>query len=86
LQSIARHLAADLGFDAISQNSLDAVSDRDFCVDFLSACSLIMVHLSRLAEDIIIYSTTEFGLIELGDAIATGSSLMPQKRIPTRWS
>ena len=75
-------LAADLGFDAISQNSLDAVSDRDFCVDFLSACSLIMVHLSRLAEDIIIYSTTEFGLIELGDAIATGSSLMPQKKNP----
>ena len=75
-------LAADLGFDAISQNSLDAVSDRDFCVDFLSACSLIMVHLSRLAEDIIIYSTREFGLIELGDAIATGSSLMPQKKNP----
>jgi argininosuccinate lyase len=77
-----KKLANDLGFEAISQNSLDAVSDRDFCVDFLSACSLIMVHLSRLAEDIIIYSTTEFGLIELGDAIATGSSLMPQKKNP----
>jgi len=75
-------LANDLGFEAISQNSLDAVSDRDFCVDFLSTCALIMVHLSRLAEDIIIYSTTEFGLIELGDAIATGSSLMPQKKNP----
>jgi argininosuccinate lyase len=75
-------LAAELGFESISRNSLDAVSDRDFCVEFLSACSLIMVHLSRLAEDIIIYSTKEFGLIELGDAIATGSSLMPQKKNP----
>jgi len=75
-------LANSLGFDSVSQNSLDAVSDRDFCVEFLSVCSLIMVHLSRLAEDIIIYSTTEFGLIELGDAIATGSSLMPQKKNP----
>ena len=75
-------LAAELGFEAISRNSLDAVSDRDFCVEFLSASALIMVHLSRLAEDIIIYSSTEFGLIELGDAIATGSSLMPQKKNP----
>jgi len=75
-------LAAGLGFEGVSRNSLDAVSDRDFCVEFLSACSLIMIHLSRLAEDIIIYSTTEFGLIELGDAIATGSSLMPQKKNP----
>jgi len=75
-------LASDLGFEGVSRNSLDAVSDRDFCAEFLSACSLIMVHLSRLAEDIIIYSTTEFGLIELGDAIATGSSLMPQKKNP----
>src|ERR1700754_621100 len=75
-------LARELGFEAISTNSLDAVSDRDFCVEFLSACSLIMVHLSRLAEDIIIYSTTEFGFIQLGDAIATGSSLMPQKKNP----
>jgi len=75
-------LAAELEFESISQNSLDAVSDRDFCVEFLSACSVIMMHLSRLAEDIITYSTTEFGLIELGDAIATGSSLMPQKKNP----
>ena len=75
-------LAAELGFEGISKNSLDAVSDRDFCVEFLSDCSLIMVHLSRLAEDIIIYSTTEFGFIQLGDAIATGSSLMPQKKNP----
>ena len=75
-------LAAELGFDGISMNSLDAVSDRDFCVEFLSDCSLIMMHLSRLAEDVIIYSTTEFGFIQLGDAIATGSSLMPQKKNP----
>ena len=75
-------LASSLGFAAVSRNSLDAVSDRDFCVEFLGACSLIMVHLSRFAEDIIIYATTEFGILELGDAIATGSSLMPQKKNP----
>ena len=75
-------LAAALGFEGVSRNSLDAVSDRDFCVEFLSACSLIMVHLSRLAEDIILYATSEFGFLELGDAIATGSSLMPQKKNP----
>jgi argininosuccinate lyase len=75
-------LASSLGFAGVSRNSLDAVSDRDFCVEFLSACSLIMVHLSRLAEDIILYATTDFGLFELGDAIATGSSLMPQKKNP----
>jgi len=75
-------LARSLGFAAVSRNSLDAVGDRDFCVEFLSACSLLMVHLSRLAEDIILYATTEFGLFELGDAIATGSSLMPQKKNP----
>jgi len=71
-----------LGFDSVSRNSLDAVSDRDFCVEFASACSLIMVHLSRLAEDIILYATTEFGFLELSDAVATGSSLMPQKKNP----
>ena len=75
-------LAASLGFESVSRNSLDAVSDRDFCVEFLSDCSLIMVHLSRLAEDIILYATSEFGFFELGDAIATGSSLMPQKKNP----
>ena len=75
-------LATALGFEGVSRNSLDAVSDRDFCVEFLSACSLIMVHLSRLAEDVILYATNEFGFFELGDAIATGSSLMPQKKNP----
>jgi argininosuccinate lyase len=75
-------VARTLGFEAISRNSLDAVSDRDFCVEFASAASLIMIHLSRLAEDVIVYATTEFGFIELGDAVSTGSSLMPQKKNP----
>ena len=75
-------LATALGFEGVSRNSLDAVSDRDFCVEFLTAGSLIMVHLSRLAEDTILYATSEFGFFELGDAIATGSSLMPQKKNP----
>src|SRR5215216_2570854 len=75
-------LATELGFEGVSRNSLDAVSDRDFCVEFLSACALIMVHLSRLAEDVILYATSEFGFFELGDAIATGSRLMPQKKNP----
>jgi argininosuccinate lyase len=75
-------VARELGFDSVSRNSIDAVSDRDFCVEFSGACSLIMVHLSRLAEDIVLYSTTEFGFFELSDAVATGSSLMPQKKNP----
>lgn len=75
-------VARALGFDSVSRNSLDAVSDRDFCVEFTAACSLVMLHLSRLSEDIIIYSTTEFGFLELSDSVATGSSLMPQKKNP----
>ena len=75
-------LAQELGFEDTTKNSLDAVSDRDFCVEFVSACALLMVHLSRLAEDIILYSSTEFGFFELSDAVATGSSLMPQKKNP----
>jgi argininosuccinate lyase len=75
-------VAQALGFAAVSRNSLDAVSDRDFCIEFTAAAALIMVHLSRLAEDIILYATTEFGFFELSDAIATGSSLMPQKKNP----
>ena len=75
-------VARALGFEGVSRNSLDAVSDRDFCIEFASVASLIMVHLSRLSEDIIIYATTEFGFLELGDAISTGSSLMPQKKNP----
>ena len=75
-------IARELGFDSVSRNSVDAVSDRDFCVEFVSACSLVMVHLSRLAEEVILYSTSEFGFFELSDAVATGSSLMPQKKNP----
>ena len=75
-------IARELGFDSVSRNSVDAVSDRDFCVEFVSACALIMVHLSRLAEEITLYSTSEFGFFELSDAVATGSSLMPQKKNP----
>ncbi|HEY8186166.1 MAG TPA: argininosuccinate lyase [Pyrinomonadaceae bacterium] len=75
-------VARELGFESVSRNSVDAVSDRDFCVEFVSACSLIMVHLSRLAEEVILYSSSEFGFFELSDAVATGSSLMPQKKNP----
>jgi argininosuccinate lyase len=75
-------IARRLGFDGVCRNSVDAVSDRDFVVEFVGAAALAMVHLSRLAEDLIIYSTAEFGFIELGDAISTGSSLMPQKKNP----
>ena len=75
-------VARDLGFEAVSENSLDAVSDRDFAVEFVHATSLIMTHLSRLAEDTILYATTEFGFFELSDAVSTGSSLMPQKKNP----
>lgn len=75
-------VACELEFEGISRNSIDAVSDRDFCVEFAAACSLIMVHLSRLAEEIILYATAEFGFFELSDAVATGSSLMPQKKNP----
>ncbi|MEO7539530.1 MAG: argininosuccinate lyase [Pyrinomonadaceae bacterium] len=75
-------VAAELGFDSVSLNSLDAVADRDFAVEFTAACSLIMVHLSRMAEDLILYCSTEFGFIELSDAVSSGSSLMPQKKNP----
>jgi argininosuccinate lyase len=75
-------VARELEFESVSRNSLDAVSDRDFCVEFAATASLIMVHLSRLAEDIILYATNEFGFMELSDAVATGSSLMPQKKNP----
>jgi argininosuccinate lyase len=75
-------VARALGFEGVARNSLDAVSDRDFCVEFAAAASLCMAHLSRLAEDLIVYATTEFGFVELSDAVATGSSLMPQKKNP----
>src|SRR6185437_2472709 len=75
-------VARALSFDSVSRNSLDAVSDRDFVIEFVSAAALIMMHLSRLAEDVILYCTSEFGFFELSDAVATGSSLMPQKKNP----
>jgi argininosuccinate lyase len=71
-----------LGFAALSANSLDAVSDRDFAVELVSTCALLMVHLSRLAEEIVLWTTAEFGFAELPDTHATGSSLMPQKKNP----
>jgi argininosuccinate lyase len=74
--------AQELGFDGVTQNSLDAVSDRDFVVEILSAASLIMTHLSRLSEELIIWSTPEFGFVELDDSVTTGSSIMPQKKNP----
>jgi argininosuccinate lyase len=75
-------MAAELGFDGVTRNSLDAVSDRDYIIEFVNASAMTMMHLSRLAEDLIIYSTQEFGFIKLGDAISTGSSIMPQKKNP----
>jgi len=75
-------LARDLGFDGYTPNSMDGVSDRDFVAEFLFWAALTMVHLSRLAEDLILYSTQEFGYITLADAYSTGSSLMPQKKNP----
>jgi argininosuccinate lyase len=72
----------DLGFSAISANSLDAVSDRDFVLDVLYACSTIAMHLSRLAEEIILWASAEFRFLELADAFSTGSSIMPQKKNP----
>jgi argininosuccinate lyase len=74
--------AADLGFSRSAANSMDAVSDRDFVAEFLFACALIGVHLSRLGEEVVIWTTPEFGWVELDDAFATGSSIMPQKKNP----
>jgi len=76
------YVAELLGFSRISENSMDAVSDRDFVLEFLSAGSIIGMHLSRFEEELIIWNTREFGFIELDDAMATGSSLMPQKKNP----
>ena len=78
-----RRLEAEkLGFDGIARNSMDGVSDRDFCVEFMSACSILMMHLSRLSEELILWSSWEFRFVELSDAYTTGSSIMPQKKNP----
>ncbi len=77
-----RFEAEKLGFDGVCRNSLDGVSDRDFCVELLSALSLLMMHLSRFSEEIILWSSWEFKFVELSDAFTTGSSIMPQKKNP----
>ena len=76
------YVARQLGFDNVTNNSLDAVSDRDFVIEFLAASSIMMMHFSRMSEELIIWSTSEFGFIELPDAFCTGSSMMPQKKNP----
>ncbi len=75
-------VAKELGFDGICENSLDAVSDRDFAVEFCAASALVMIHLSRLSEELIIWMSQPFGFIRLGDQFCTGSSMMPQKKNP----
>ena len=78
-----RHLVArELGFARIAENSIDAVSDRDFVLDFLAAAAILAIHLSRMAEEIILWTTAEFGFADLPDEFATGSSMMPQKKNP----
>jgi len=75
-------VAKSLGFRDVCENSLDAVSDRDFAIEFSAACAQIMMHLSRLSEELVIWSTSEFGFITIADAFTTGSSIMPQKKNP----
>ncbi len=75
-------IAAHLGFSAVSKNSVDAVSDRDFALEFLAASAITMMHLSRLSEELVLWSTSEFGYVDLPDAFCTGSSMMPQKKNP----
>src|SRR5690606_10386595 len=80
---IDRQFVADtLGFERIYDNSLDAVSDRDFILEFLAGASILMMHLSRLCEELVLWSSTEFNFIALDDAFCTGSSIMPQKKTP----
>jgi argininosuccinate lyase len=76
------YVARLLGFDRVSQNSLDTVSDRDFALEFLADASILMMHLSRMAEELVLWATEEFSFIELPDAFTTGSSIMPQKKNP----
>jgi len=76
------YTAGLLGFDSVTENSLDSVSDRDFVIEFTSAASLIMMHLSRFSEELIIWSAAQFDFIELGESFCTGSSIMPQKKNP----
>jgi argininosuccinate lyase len=73
-------VASELGFDSVSRNSLDATADRDFVAEFIAACAITQVHLSRLAEEVVLWATAEFGFVRLPDGFATGSSMMPQKK------
>jgi len=75
-------VARELGFESVSTNSLDAVSDRDFAIEFEAAAALVMVHLSRFAEELVLWSTPRFGFVSLADRFCTGSSIMPQKKNP----
>ncbi|MFO7774034.1 MAG: argininosuccinate lyase [Dehalococcoidia bacterium] len=75
-------VAGELGFSKVSSNSLDAVSDRDFVIEYQAAAAMTMMHLSRLAEELILWSSSEFGFVEIGEAFTTGSSIMPQKKNP----
>lgn len=80
---IDRHYVAELlGFESISENSIDSVSDRDFAIEFLACASILMMHISRMAEELVLWSSEEFSFIELPDAFTTGSSIMPQKKNP----
>jgi argininosuccinate lyase len=74
--------ARRLGFARVAENSLDATSDRDWAIEFVSACALVMTHLSRIADELVLWSTQEFATARVGDAYSTGSSMMPQKRNP----
>ena len=74
--------AGELGFKSVSKNSIDAVSDRDFCAEFLFCCSVLMMHLSRFSEELVLWSAKEFDFVDLGDGFTTGSSMMPQKKNP----
>ncbi|MCJ7603137.1 MAG: argininosuccinate lyase, partial [Desulfobulbaceae bacterium] len=75
-------VAAELGFPVVSANSMDTVGDRDFAVEFVAACTLIQLHLSRLSEELVLWSSSEFDFVELADSFCTGSSIMPQKKNP----
>ena len=75
-------LAEELGFASVLPNAMDAVADRDFAIEFISCCSIIMMHLSRFCEELILWSSVEFSFVEIDDAFSTGSSIMPQKKNP----
>lgn len=77
-----KFVAKQLGFSGVCENSMDAVSDRDFAIEFVSACAQIMMHLSRLSEELVVWSSSEFGFITISDGFTTGSSIMPQKKNP----